>query len=122
MSSRVATLTIEDLSVAQLAAYNHADLDAFCACYHAHIEILDHTGIATLKGMAAFRARYTQMFADHTDVVATVDQRMVLGRHSVEREHWSRVHRAIGECLGGTVIVRYTESEGLIRYAEFLKE
>ncbi len=112
---------IEALSLAQLAAYNRADVEAFCACYHEHIEVLDHTGAVNLQGMAAFRARYTQMFAEHTDVTATVDARMVLGPHSVERERWSRVHGATGVQSGGTVIVRYTELEGLIRYAEFLR-
>ena len=111
---------VESLSLAQLAAYNRADIEVFCGCYHTDIEVLDHTGAANLQGLAAFRARYTQMFAEHTDVVATVDQRIMLGSHSVEREHWSRTHRQSGARTGGTVIVRYTEVDGLIRYAEFL--
>lgn len=111
---------IEHLSAAQLAAYNRADLDAFCACYHPDVDVLDHTGRSTLQGMAAFRARYGTMFAEHRDVRAEVDAQWLLGEHSVEREHWSRTHRGTGATTSGTVIVRYTRHEGLIRYVEFL--
>ena len=38
--------------------------------------------------------------------------------HVVERERWSRVSRATGQTTGGTVLVRYTVADGLIRNFE----
>ncbi len=109
------------LSRRQLDAYNRADLDAFAACYHPEIEVLDESGTVSQRGMEAFRARYATMFATFRDVHAEVDERLVLGPHVVERERWSRVHRDTGEKTSGLVLVRYTEVAGLIRYAEFLR-
>ena len=109
------------LSRRQLDAYNRADLEGFCACYHPDIEVLDAEGKVSQRGMEAFRARYATMFATFRDVRASVDQRVVLSPHVVERERWSRVHRETGEETSGVVLVRYTEVEGLLRYAEFLR-
>jgi hypothetical protein len=113
--------TIRALSLGQLAAYNRLDLDEFCSFYHQHVSVLDETGAIVTQGIEAFRARYGTMFATHDDVRAEVDLRMELGAHSVEREYWSRVVRATGESLGGTLLVRYTESDGRIRWVEFLR-
>ncbi|AKU96846.1 hypothetical protein AKJ09_03510 [Labilithrix luteola] len=109
------------LSKRQLEAYNRADLDAFCACYHADVMVLDHEGTCTTRGMDAFRERYRTMFDAHRDVHGRVDERIVLGEHVVELEHWSRVRKDTGERVSGTVVVRYTEQDGLIRIAEFLR-
>ena len=35
---------VEQLAHDQLQAYNQSDLDAFCACYHSDIQILDQEG------------------------------------------------------------------------------
>ena len=48
---------VAELSDRQLAAYNAADLEAFCACYHQHVRVLDEDGNATCEGMDSFRAR-----------------------------------------------------------------
>ena len=74
------------LSEAQLAAYNAADVDAFCACYHPEVRVLDADGQPTLEGMAAFRERYAGMFRDHRDVSAAVSARLLLPPHVVEQE------------------------------------
>lgn len=110
------------LSKRQLAAYNRADLDAFCACYHPDIEVLDETGAVLRRGMDEFRPRYAELFARHRDVRAEVDERIVLGSHVVERERWSRVERDTGTEHSGVVIVRYTARDGLLRWAEFLRD
>ncbi len=110
------------LSRRQLAAYNRADLEAFCDCYHADVCVLDATGQRTLEGIDAFRARYGAMFASHRDVAATVSERIVLGPHCVERERWSRVALDTGARSEGEVLVRYTEHEGRLRWVEFLRE
>ena len=111
---------VEALASAQLAAYNAADIDAFCACYHPEVAVLDHAGAPTILGLEAFRARYGALFAEWAPS-ATVDARLSLGDHVVEREQWSRVHRTTGERSAGEVLVRYTEADGRIRWVEFLK-
>ena len=55
--------TVVRLATDQLAAYNAADLDAFCACYHEDVVVLDDDGSESLRGAEAFRARYAPMFA-----------------------------------------------------------
>jgi len=106
----------------QLAAYNRADLDAFCRCYHVDVEVLDHTGACTLRGAEAFRARYGAMFDAHDEVRGVVKARLVLGEHVVEHEAWSRRARDGGLRTSGEVLVRYTAHEGAIRWVEFLRE
>lgn len=109
------------LSEAQLAAYNAADVDAFCACYHPDVRVLDADGRPTIEGMVMFRERYAKMFAEHREVAATVSARLLLPPHVVEHEAWSRVNVASGERTAGQVLVRYTEREGLIAVVEFLR-
>ena len=111
--------SIMRLSVRQLEAYNRAELEAFCACYHPDIEVLGADGQRVHRGGAAFRAAYGAMFEAHDEVRGVVDGRVVLGEHVVEREHWSRVVRATGERRQGSVLVRYSEQDGLIRVAQF---
>lgn len=111
---------IETLATLQLAAYNRADLDAFCACFHADVTVLAADGGVRTRGMAAFREAYAGLFGGFRDVSATVDARVGLGPHLVERERWSRVDRHTGARSGGEVLVRYTEGDGLIRWVQFL--
>jgi hypothetical protein len=114
------TPAILDLSTRQLDAYNRSDLDAFCACYHPAVRVLEWDGRVRLEGMDAFRERYDGLFRDYTDVQASVSQRILLGTHVVEHERWSRRERATGLVTSGEVIVRYTLLDGTIGIAEFL--
>jgi hypothetical protein len=113
-------VSVAALSAAQLVAYNAADIDAFCACFHPEVEVLDEQGVRTLVGMASFRERYGALFRDWAPR-ATVDARLLLEPHVVEDEQWSRTHRLTGEVLSGRVLVRYTAAEGAIRWVEFLR-
>ena len=108
------------LSREQLDAYNRADLDAFCACYHPEVAVLEEDGTVRSRGMEAFRERYAGLFGRFEAVRAEVTERLLLGRHVVERERWSRRDRQTGEVSAGEVIVRYTERDGRIAIAEFL--
>jgi len=110
---------VAELATAQLVAYNAADLDGFCACYHSDVVVLDADGKVTLKGKDAFRERYQPMF-DQGQFGATVDGRLVVGPHCVEREHYSRVGVS-GETVSGSVLVRYTERDGAIALVQFLR-
>jgi hypothetical protein len=111
---------VVELSRRQLDAYNRGDLEAFCACYHDAVRVLEPDGTVRLEGKASFRARYAALFRDYEDVRATVAERMALGDHVVEREPWSRRERLTGEVTSGEVLVRYTERDGTIALAEFL--
>jgi hypothetical protein len=107
------------LAIDQLAAYNAADLEAFCACYHDDVAVLDADGAVTVRGRTAFRERYRPMFA-RGQFGAHVDQRVQTGPHCVEREHYWRVE-ADGERVQGSLLVRYTERDGLIGTVQFFR-
>ncbi len=111
---------VVQLAKRQLEAYNAGDLESFCACYHAEVRVLDAEGTVTVAGLEDFRARYADLFQNFEEVYATIDARVVLDPHVVERECWSRRNRASGETSGGTVLVRYTERDGAIGTAQFL--
>jgi len=110
-----------ELSDRQLAAYNAADLEAFCACYHQHVRVLDEDGNATCEGMDSFRARYAALFGSCSEVRAAIRQRIALGRSVVELEVYQRRPHASGLLEEGEVIVRYTERDGLIAIAQFIQ-
>ena len=109
------------LAQAQLAAYCRADLDAFIGCYAPDVVVLDEEGKPTIEGREQMRERYGSLFAAHRDIHAEVHSRLALGRHCVDHERWSRVHRATGERSEGEILVRYTERGGLIAVVEFLR-
>ncbi len=113
--------TCRDLADAQLAAYNAADLDAFCACYHPGVKVLDADGAVTLQGLEAFRARYAPLFAEYAPG-ARVESRLVAEPHAVDDERWWRTRRSDGRRDEGRVLVRYTARDGLIAIVEFLRE
>lgn len=111
--------TISELAQTQLDAYNAADLEAFCACYHPEVRVLDAAGVCTLEGIAAFRARYGVMFERFEQVQAQVPERLSVGEHCVDLEHYSRVERSTGQASSGTVLVRYSLREDTIGVAQF---
>lgn len=111
---------VRRLAERQLAAYNVADVDAFCACYAPDVSVLDADGRETLRGLAAFRQRYERLFAEWTDVRAEVTSRVACGDHAVDHERWSRVDRASGQRREGELLVRYTARDGLIAVVQFL--
>ncbi|MED5372947.1 MAG: nuclear transport factor 2 family protein [Myxococcota bacterium] len=111
---------IQALAQRQLDAYNRGDLDAFCACYHPQVQVLEADGSVDIEGMEDFRPRYAGLWTDYREVKASVPQRLAHGAHCVDLEHWSRVEAETGERQGGTVLVRYTLREGLIGTVQFL--
>ena len=111
--------SIEELAKRQLAAYNEADLQAFAACYHPEVVVYnDHE--ESYRGCDELRARYRPMF-EGWEFGATVSQRMSLGGHCIDFEHWWRVNPETGERTEGDLMVRYTEREGLIGWVQFLR-
>ncbi len=110
---------IEDLAQRQLAAYNASDLDAFVACYHEDIVVLNDDE-ESLRGRDAFRERYTGLFSDW-DFGADVPQQLHFGDHCVDYETWWRVNPTTGERTEGSVLVRYSARDGLIGVVQFLR-
>jgi hypothetical protein len=110
---------IVELATRQLAAYNAADLDGFCGCYHSDVVVFDGSR-ETLRGLDAFRERYRGMFEAWT-FGASVEERLSVGPHAVDDETWWRVDPETGERSEGEVLVRYTERDGLIGTVQFLR-
>jgi hypothetical protein len=109
------------LSDAQLIAYNNRDIDAFCACYHEDVLVLDEAGKPLHQGMASFREGYGKLFAAY-ETKAWITERVCLSRHVVEKERWQRRHTETGEETSGEVIVRYTVQDDKIAIVSFLRE
>ena len=108
---------IEELAIRQLAAYNRADLDAFCACFHPQVQVWDGE-VQVLTGHEAFRQRYAATFA-RGRFGAAVDQRLISGVHCVDREqYW--VDGAEGR-TSGEVLVRYRLVDDTIGVVQFLR-
>ena len=110
---------IDALATRQLEAYNAFDLDAFCACYHADVVVFDGDEVV-IRGIDDFRTQYTGLFATRS-YGASVDARIDLAGHIVEREAFWRVHPETGERTEGDVLVRYTAREGKIAVVQFLR-
>ncbi len=113
-------MTVTELAIAQLAAYNAHDLDAFCACYHEHVRVISETGEVLLEGKQAFRQQYEPMFS-RRNFGATVLERIVLAEHCVEREAWWKKEPSTEQILRGEVLVRYTENDAKIATVVFLR-
>lgn len=105
---------IAKLVAKQLDAYNRADLDEFCSCYHPNVRVFDGNKEKP-SGIKAFRERYEKMFSEG-GFSATVSKRVVHGDHCVDLEHWQRKNGK-----RGTVLVRYTRKDGLIGVVQFLR-
>jgi hypothetical protein len=110
---------IESLAARQLAAYNAADLDAFCDCYHPEVRVLDDLE-ERLVGIAAFRERYRDLFTRWT-FGAEVTQRLVLGPHAIDLERWWRIDPDQGQRSEGEVLVRYSLRDDRIGTVQFLR-
>lgn len=109
---------IAALAIRQLAAYNRADLDAFCACYHREVRMFDGEELE-LEGIDDFRARYALMFA-RGGFGGDVPRRLAVGQHCVDEEEWWRIDPETGERQSGVILVRYVERDGQIGLVQFL--
>ncbi len=111
-----ATLSPVELAQAQLDAYNAQDLDAHCACFADDVVVADLNGAVTIRGLAAYRAKYVQVFADFPDNRAELKNRICVGNTVVDHEH---VSRGTGETF--QVIAIYTIAGGRIARVDFVK-
>lgn len=112
------TRSIVALAQRQLDAYNAANLDAFCACYHPEVRVMNGEELVC-TGITAFRERYAAKFA-RGGFGATVPARVHSGLHCVDEEHWW-VHRPdSSDRDSGVLLVRYSERDGQIGVVQFL--
>jgi len=110
---------IAELAQQQLDAYNASDLEAFVACYHQDVRVLNGDE-ESIRGHHDFRERYRTLFAEW-DFGATVPERMSLNTHCVDFERWWRVDPKTDERSDGEILVRYEERDGLIGTVQFLR-
>lgn len=111
--------TPAQLAEAQLAAYNNRDLETFCACFSADVEVYNHPGQLVLKGEAAFRVRYAERFKA-PGLLAELLGRTALGECAIDHERiWFE-----GPELSDPVeaIAVYTVRDGLIARVDFIRE
>ena len=98
----------DDPVIAQVAAYNAHDVDAFVACYTTDAQIVDGSGRRILCGHPEMRERYARLFTTHPDAHADIAERMRQGDWVVDHEQV----RTGGEMRG--YIVAYRLRDGLI--------
>ena len=115
----MASPLIETLAKAQLDAYNRGDLNAFVACYHDDVAVYDEDQLS-VSGLEDFRQRYEGLF-NGLRFGAEVEQRVVLGSHCIDLEHWWRTSPDDGGIRRGTVLVRYRLKDQRIGLVQFLK-
>jgi hypothetical protein len=110
---------IVTLARRQLTAYNAADLDAFCACYHDEVVVLDGE-TQVLEGRDALRDRYRGLF-ENWKFGGEVPQRFAAGPHCMDYETWWRIDPTTGARSEGVVLVRYTARDGHIGWVQFFR-
>lgn len=117
-SRTVGGMSITELAARQLDAYNRADLDAFCDCYHDDVAVLSDDGSEVARGRDAFRARYEALFSRRA-FGASVETRVAVGAHCVDHERWWR--DVDGTREEGEVLVRYRLRDGRIDEVQFFR-
>ena len=110
---------IATLASRQLDAYNESDLDAFVGCYHPAVRVFEGEALVC-EGTNAFRARYARLFTDF-EFGARVDERLDVGPHCVDLEHWWRIDPETGARSEGAILVCYEAVEGRIGVVRFLR-
>lgn len=106
------------LATRQLDAYNAADLDGFCSCYHADVRVFSG-GELRAEGAETFRGLYEAKFAQG-GFGGTVPRRVERGDVCVEEEHYW-VDGPNGR-IEGALLVEYTLKDdriGTVRFFRF---
>jgi len=108
---------IRELAIRQLDAYNASDLAGFVSCYHAEVQVFEGTKLVC-EGQEAFRERYRKLF-ETFEFGATVPERLTNADHCMDLEHYWRIDPDTQERTEGTILVHYTERDGLIGVVRF---
>jgi len=111
-------VSIEQITQAQLDAYNAQDLDAYCAFFTDDVVVANVGGDATSRGIEAYRARYAEAFAKFPNNRADLLNRIVLGDVVIDHE---RVDRGDGTTAPFEVAAIYTFEGDRIARVDFAK-
>jgi hypothetical protein len=106
-----------DLVQAQFEAYNAQDLDAYCAFFTEDVVVADLNGAVSVRGAAAYRAKYEGVFAQFPQNRAELLNRMICGATVIDHE--KVVRSPGGESFD--VIAIYTLADGKIARVDFAK-
>jgi hypothetical protein len=109
---------LEQITQAQLDAYNAQDLDAYCAFYADDVVVADVGAAPNLEGNTAYRERYAGAFAKFPKNKAELLNRIVLGNMVIDHE---RVDRGDGVTPVFEVAAIYTFRDGKIARVDFAK-
>jgi hypothetical protein len=115
--SASAQVSPADIAQGQLDAYNVQDLDAHCAFFADDITVADLNGDVTIQGIAAYRAKYVQVFADFPQNRARLVNRICVGQTVIDHEDVSRGP----DGPNFQVIAIYTLAGGKIARVDFVK-
>ena len=111
-------MSLEDITQAQLDAYNAQDLDAYCGFFTPGVVVANIAGEITSTGIEAYRARYKDAFAKFPGNKAELLNRIVLGQTVIDHE---RVDRGDGVTPSFDVAAIYTFEGGKIARVDFAK-
>ena len=104
--------------VAQLAAYNNRDIDAFMQNFAPDCVCEDGHGRVLIEGWDAMHASYKKMFADSPNLFCNLVSRTVVGNYVLDEE---RVVGRAGNTGESHVMAIYRIEDGIIKHVRFLR-
>jgi hypothetical protein len=108
----------EQITQAQLDAYNAQDLEAYCGFFTDDVVVANLGGEVTGQGIEAYRARYKEAFAKFPRNKAELLNRIVLADTVIDHE---RVDRGDGATGPFEVAAIYTFKGDRIARVDFAK-
>lgn len=104
--------------VAQLAAYNQRDIEAFIKNFDADCVIEDGQGNVIERGRYFIYAMYQKLFEDSPNLHCNLVSRIVLNEYVIDEE---RVTGRAGSTGETHVVAVYKVEDDLIKHVRFLK-
>lgn len=103
--AKLLAVTPEILAQQQLNAYNAHDIDAFLVPYSDSVEIYDQaTGKLLMRGKAAMRQRYSDLFGKFPALHCQLVNRMVIGNKVIDQERLTGVKDPVMEAVAVYVV------------------
>jgi hypothetical protein len=78
--------TVSDPVARQVDAYNRRDIDAFLSCYAPDTVIEDAAGTVVMRGQAAMRTAYSELFRTSPNLHAEIATRICIGAYVIDEE------------------------------------
>ena len=102
----------------QVDAYNRRDLDAFLDCYAPETEIEDAVGGTLMRGRAAMRGAYEDLFRESPALHVEIRTRIGIGDYVIDEEI---VSGRRGSAEDVRVVVVYHLAAGLIDHVRMIR-